>query len=176
MGSKVLRQFKIDVQSLSLSRHTFDFDLNKAFFSSFEHSPIEVGDCSVVVVLEKKETMLSADISIKGTILLTCDRSLREFDFPVEVEKSVIFKYGEDWQELDDEMYEIPRNIDQLDVSSLLYEFVCLTVPMKKIHPDLMEDDSEDDEVVFSTESEKEEESKESDPRWEELKKLKNIN
>ena len=115
--------------------------------------------------------MISISFEMKGSVELTCDRSLKKFNYPILTKNNVIFKYGDEWQELDDELYEIPSNLDQLDVAPFIYEFIILALPMKKLHPDFAEN-SEIDEVIYSTESEKKEENT-LNPMWENLKKLK---
>jgi uncharacterized metal-binding protein YceD (DUF177 family) len=59
-----------------------------------------------------------------------------------------------------------------------MYEFIVLAIPIKKIHPDLKDEEENDDgsnvKIVYSTSTEKEEKKEEEiDPRWEKLKKLK---
>ncbi|MDH5382588.1 MAG: DUF177 domain-containing protein [Cyclobacteriaceae bacterium] len=171
MGKKEQSLYKIDIQGLAFKEHIFEFEVVSAFFSLFENSPVSVGNCYCKSVLTKTETMISISFEIKGSVELICDRSLKKFNYPILTKNNVIFKYGDEWQELDDELYEIPSNLDQLDVAPFIYEFIILALPMKKLHPDFAEN-SEIDEVIYSTESEKKEENT-LNPMWENLKKLK---
>jgi uncharacterized metal-binding protein YceD (DUF177 family) len=72
-------------------------------------------------------------------------------------------------------------------VAQLIYEFILLALPLKKIHPDYRNElDEEDNELeggfVYideastedSTEETEEESTRPVDPRWEKLGKLKN--
>jgi uncharacterized metal-binding protein YceD (DUF177 family) len=59
-----------------------------------------------------------------------------------------------------------------------MYEFIVLSIPIKKLHPDLRNEDEDESDVkiVYSTSTENEQEEKKEediDPRWEKLKKLK---
>jgi uncharacterized metal-binding protein YceD (DUF177 family) len=88
----------------------------------------------------------------------------------------VIFKYGEEAQEISDEIVVITRDQDSLDLGQYLYEFIILEIPIKKIHPDLQEEDEEEGnlKMIYSTGSDEDnDDNNEIDPRWEKLKKLK---
>ena len=74
-------------------------------------------------------------------IELECDKSLELFDYPLEIRRDVIFKYGDDLMELDEMTIQIPRNIDQLDVGQMIFEFIALGIPMRKVHPKYADDE-----------------------------------
>jgi len=75
----------------------------------------------------------------------------------------------------------ITRDTPKVNVAQLIYEFILLALPAKKIHPDHRNelDDEEDDldglYVYIDSEKESEESEDEDinvDPRWEKLKNL----
>jgi uncharacterized metal-binding protein YceD (DUF177 family) len=124
-------------------------------------------------------------------VKLICDRSLEEFFEPLDLKEKIIFKYGEEEQEINEDVYMITRDTPKINVAQFIYEFVLLGLPAKRIHPDyrteMDEDDYEgegmyayidgdtfeDEETEEEINSEKQEEES-TDPRWELLKKLKN--
>jgi uncharacterized metal-binding protein YceD (DUF177 family) len=78
---------------------------------------------------------------------------------------------------LSEDVVVIPRESQGIDLDPLLYDFVSLQVPMKKIHPDLRNEEANEQEnlVVFRSEEEAEKdenENKEVDPRWAKLQLL----
>ncbi|MCK5102085.1 MAG: DUF177 domain-containing protein, partial [Cyclobacteriaceae bacterium] len=75
-------------------------------------------------------------------------------------------------RELSDEIEMIPFNTQLVNIGKYLYEFISVAIPMKKLHP-RYKDESAEDQVIFSS-KEDEEEILDIDPRWSELKKLKN--
>jgi uncharacterized metal-binding protein YceD (DUF177 family) len=124
-------------------------------------------------------------IKVKGSVELICDRSLEEFDFPIDTENRILFKFGDHNEEVSDEIIIIDRNTQRLNVAQHIYDFISLAIPMKKIHPRFQEDteDEEDDEtevkLIYSSaeiEEEFKDEKEDIDPRWELLKNLKNNN
>jgi len=174
---KDLKQFDIDLVSLANESHDYQYIVNDSFFAMFEHSLVEIGNCDINVVLTKSETMLICEFDINGTIQLTCDRSLELFDYQLSTVEQIIFKYGEEAQELSDEIVVIPRGLATLNLAQYIYEFIGLCVPMKKLHPKFASEEDEDGEenaflIYSSVEAEEDMTEDKIDPRWEDLKKL----
>jgi uncharacterized protein len=170
-----LKAFNVNIISLSLKAHHFDFRLDDAFFKKYGADIVSGGEFSVDVVLTKKETFIEAHFMIKGKARLVCDRSLEPFDQPLHIDKKIVFKYGEEEAELSDEIVVISRDRTELDLGQYLYEFIVLEIPIKKLHPKFRDSEEEDDtEVRMVYTSLPDETGKDDiDPRWEQLKKLK---
>ena len=174
MSRKEYTDFIIDIYKLSNTNHDYEFEIGDTFFEGFTNSPVEKGQLKGHLMLDKTERMITANVHLEGTVELMCDRSLEFFQYPIETRRRVFYKYGDTEEELDDDIYQILPNRQQIDFSQLLFEFIILEIPMKKIHPRFA--DSPDDEGIIYTSGDEmtEEEEKEADPRWEALKKLKN--
>jgi len=124
-------------------------------------------------VLEKHETFIETNFEIEGDVELTCDRSLDPFMFPITLEKRIIFKFGEEDMEVDEEVVVLGHNRQHIDLGQYMYEFIGLTIPIKRLHPRYKKETEEDDDggIVYTSTSE--EKIKTVDPRWEKLKRLK---
>ena len=170
MGNRELRDFEINIIQLDNSRHDFTFELDDEFFNLFPESLIEKGKGSAFLTLEKTETMMQLDIHIELTVELVCDLSLKKFDFPIDLRKQVIFKFGEEDKELSEDVRVIVGTTPSINIANYLYEFANLGIPMKKVHPDLV--DKARPDLFYTDESDSAKDS-EVDPRWEVLKKLK---
>jgi uncharacterized metal-binding protein YceD (DUF177 family) len=175
-----LKKYKIDIFNLPSGEHEYSFDFDPDFFKNFENSPVEKGSGVVKVNLEKSETFLEMSMEIKGTLELLCDRSLDPFDYPVILQKKIIFKFGD---ELDpgeeDEIIFIPWNTQTIQLEHYIYEFLSLEVPMKKLHSRFLEEDNniEEETLVYSSPSEsKSKEEENIDPRWQKLENLEGDN
>lgn len=164
-----LRQYNIDIFNLSNSTHNYTFEVNNTFFNHFENSLVGRGVAEVNVSLTKSATFIEMQFQIKGEIELVCDRSLEKYTEKVENTNSLLFKYGDSWEELSDEIMVIPKDEQRLNMGQYIYEFICLDIPMKKIHPKFR--DQENEGVVYSS-KEKDSTEKKSDPRWDKLKGL----
>ncbi len=179
---KALSKFNIDIYGLEERPYEFDYALGEAFFEQMPQEIIERGDFKVHLRLEKSSTMIQLWFTIDGQAELTCDRSLEPFEEPVHTKDKLILKFGDHYEELTDEISIINRNTGRINVANYIFEFIALAMPMRKIHPDLREEDDEatdDDQagaIIYSSEKnevETKNEEPKTDPRWEALKKLK---
>lgn len=185
---KFWKSFDIEVIKFKEGKHEFDFEIGDSFFQNFEDNEIvEKGQLTTRVILNKGANVIELQFHIKGTVQLTCDRSLEVFDHPLDFSEKMIYKYGEEEQEIDENVYMITRDTPAINVAQLIYEFILLALPAKKIHPnhrnELDDEDLEveggyvyiDDELEAEEENpEAEEETKPVDPRWQKLMNLKN--
>lgn len=118
--------------------------------------------------------MIKADLYLKGDVELICDRSLESFRFPIELTEVHYFKFGEEEEELSDELEVISKERISIDFDQLTYDLIALSLPSKKLHPRYQEDDEDEIEgrLIFSTHIVDEKESVEPDPRWTKLKEI----
>ena len=178
---KNLSQFKLNIIGLSNKVHEFDLEFGDEFFQSFESSLVEKGDFKSSLKLDRSDTMIVIELVLSGVAHLVCDRSLEEFDFPINITERVIYKYGDKFEELDDTLFTIPFGAESLDLSNLFYDLINVQIPMKKLHPKFEgdeEDLDEEDVFVYSSNEEEEgveeEEDQKVDPRWSKLMDLNN--
>jgi uncharacterized metal-binding protein YceD (DUF177 family) len=168
-----MSRFGINIIGLGFRAHAFEYRLNDSFFEEFGKELVAGGEFEVKVVLDKHETFIDADFSITGFARLVCDRSLEQFDQPLNIQKRIMFKYGQEAAELSDEIVVIPRDLATLELGQLIYEFIAIEIPMKKLHPRFRDEEKNDDspgKIVYQSDKG---DDNEPDPRWEKLKKLK---
>jgi len=168
-------EFSVNIIGLGNQAHEFKYRLGKQFFDEFGKDLLEEGNFEATVVLDKHETFIEGVFSFTGTARLICDRSLEPFDYPLESSHKIVFKYGTEETEVTDEIVVIPHDKSNLNVGQYLYEFIGLSLPMKRLHPKFQEEmDDDDDEtngkIIYTSSAESEGEI---DPRWEKLKKFK---
>jgi len=169
-----LKAYEVNIIGLSLKAHEFNYTLDDAFFKHYGTALLNGGAFEAQVVLNKHETFIEVDFSIEGKADLVCDRSLEPFQYPVKVKKQVLFKYGEEAGEVDENIFIITRDQATLELGQIMYELLALQIPMKKLHPrfQAVENESDDEgKIVYTSSSEKSDEET-TDPRWEILKKL----
>lgn len=171
----------IDIVNLKDGKHNYRFQAGNDLFEVFENQIVKEGNLDVAVVLDKGGHMMTLNFQITGVVKLTCDRSLNTFDEPVNISKKVIYKFAEKDEELSDEIITIGHNTNRLMLEQVVFDFVVLSLPLKKIHPDLRDSElptSADGQyfVVYQSKDEEasEDEDEKIDPRWEALKNLKN--
>ena len=126
----------IPFKGLSIGNHHYDFVISDSFFESFEPLNIRKGKIDLSLDLEKELGLLSLIFHFSGAVKLTCDRCLEEYNQPVEDNFRLIVKFGEDYQEITDEIVEIPITEHRFDLTQYIYEYVQLMLPLKHVHPD----------------------------------------
>ncbi len=181
---KGLKEFDIEIFRLIEGIQHFNYELSSSFFASFEDSFLENGNLIVNVSLTKSERMIIAEFVINGSVELMCDRSLELFKYDLSTSQRLIFKFGDEFMEVSEEVIIIPRDIQKLNLGQYIYEFIGLSIPMKKIHPSLQEDEDLEDEnetkLIYQSNDDKKSNKDGSnqegstDPRWNALKDLKN--
>jgi len=173
---KPFAAYQIPIIALENKVYEYQMEGNSDFFQAFEQEWIEKGSFKVKVKLDKSPTMIQVYLNIDAVLQLICDRSLEEFNFPIEVNEKIIFKFADHSEDMGDNLYLLDRKEPYLDLSQDIYDFIALQVPMKKLHPRYInsENTSLADEFLYTTEKEEEaeERAQETDPRWNILKNL----
>lgn len=168
----MLKEFLINIASLRNETYEFQFHIDKTFFENFGKELVEDGNLDVRLTLTKHESFLETTFKIAGSVKLICDRSLDEFDYPLDLSNPVIFKFAEEAEEISEEVIHLRRDADVLNAGQYIYDMIGSALPLKRLHPRFKEEDEENEEgkIIYSSSTQKEETI---DPRWEKLKKLK---
>ena len=174
-------KYDVEFKGLKEGRHEFDFEAGEKFFEHFENSPVNVGDVTVNVTLEKRSTFLKIYLKLKGRVELTCDRCLGNYRQKIKNKAEVLVKFSEVEQEDDVDVMWVNPEEHRLNLAQLIYEYVALAIPLKRIHPDDKYGESTCDPEMLDKldnfgQPEDNDDKDEIDPRWEALKKLKNNN
>lgn len=176
---KANKDFLIPFAGLKQGKHQFDFDIDNTFFSYFDFDEFNEVNVRVDLILEKQSTMLELHFGHSGTVNVPCDLSNENFDLPINGKLDIVVKFGEEYNDENDEILILPHGEYQVDVSQYIYEMIVLSVPTKRVHPGIV-DGTMDTEVLERLEAlspsganeDVIEEENETDPRWDELKKL----
>ncbi|MFO7853555.1 MAG: YceD family protein [Bacteroidota bacterium] len=169
--------YRIPLTGLKEGNHLYYFKIGGDFFSHFEKSEIHESELEAVVSLFKRPAHMEIGIKISGTVRLTCDRCLDLYTQDLNTDDSVLLKFGEQWEEVDDEVIIIPYDENEFVLDQLFYEFAHLGLPLKKVHPDDEYGNSTcNPEMLEKLEEHLVHGDEDHDPRWAELEKLKNTN
>nr|WP_262908626.1 DUF177 domain-containing protein [Hymenobacter translucens] len=157
--------------------HHFAFELDRAFFEQFDQSLIQDGRLHADVVLDKTDLLLTLDFHIQGTVRLICDRSLDEFDQPIDVRNQLLVRFGDRELELDENVLQITPDAQTLPIAQHLFDYIGLAIPMKKLHPRYANEPDEnpdaDSKLIFTTRKpDGDDDEDASDPRWDALRNL----
>lgn len=155
-----------------------EFELGESFFAAREYSEWNGGEITASVSTSKESGVITLSFELKGSLLIMCDRCLEYYSQEVDARDALYVKFGEEHTEIDENVVVVTRDEHQIDVAPYLEEFLILALPLKKVHAD-NEDGSYGCNIEMIEKLEKhlvKEVEKASDPRWDELKKLKDKN
>ncbi|OUJ74428.1 YceD family protein [Hymenobacter crusticola] len=169
-------QYDLAIAKLAIKTHHFAFELGPDFFAQFDQSLIQDGHLHADVDLTKTELLLTLDFHITGTIRLICDRSLDEFDQPIDVQHQLLVRFGDREIELDDDVLQITPDTQVLPIAQHLFDYIGLAIPMKKLHPRFQNEPDENPEadakLIFTTKASDDDDEESTDPRWDALRNL----
>lgn len=174
-----LKNYDIEFAGLKNGKHEFKFEIREEFFQLFDiEREFTNPKISVEVLMEKHTTFLEFLIKTSGTVELVCDITTESFHQPIENSIKVLVKFGEEYDDSHEEVITIPHNDHAFNIAQLIYEDVALSVPMKKVSPNVTKEDLELLERFSPQEKEEiiEDDPEDIDPRWAALKKLKDKN
>ncbi len=128
--------FDLNLPTLAPNRrHEFDFVLDDAFFAGFEQQLVLGGNLDVHVDLDRTDRLMKLEFQLRGTLRLTCDRSLEEFDQPITTTETLHVRFGETTEELADDVLQIAHDAQILPLGQILFDYAATAIPMKRLHP-----------------------------------------
>ena len=128
--------YNIAFKGLSEGKHIFEYEIDDKFFSEFGGDIVDEGSVNVRITLEKQSSLMILWFDVEGIVHVQCDRCLEMYDQPISGSERIFVKFGEkEFVEGDDVIW-VSTNDYQLNVAQLIYEFICLAIPIKRVHPD----------------------------------------
>jgi uncharacterized metal-binding protein YceD (DUF177 family) len=174
------KEYVIPFVGLKLGKHKFEYQINNAFFEIFDYNEFQNSDIKVNVVLDKKSNLLEISFKHQGTINVPCDLTSEDFDLPVKGKIKLIVRFGDSYNNDNEELLILPFGEFEIDLAQYIYEMIVLSIPLRRVHPGI-KDGSLNTEALTKLkeltikEQKKEKKEKEEeniDPRWDKLKQL----
>jgi len=124
----------IDLGTLALGQHLFEYQLDNAFFEALEQDEILGGDCSAKVDALVRETGCVLRLGLSGVVQVTCDRCLDPMSVKLEpIEETCVLKLADEDGEDDNAIY-VNREKPVYDLGWLLYELIAVHLPVIHSH------------------------------------------
>lgn len=172
------KEFLIPFVGLKLGKHHFEYQINNAFFENFDYDEFQNSDIKVAVVLDKKSNMLELEFKHKGAVNVPCDLTGEDFDLPIKGKMKLIVRFGEEFNNDNEELLILPFGEFEIDIIQYIYEMIALSVPLKRVHPGVKDGSLKTEaldklkELQVKEEVKKEDKEENIDPRWDKLKQL----
>ncbi|MEX0273730.1 MAG: DUF177 domain-containing protein [Flavobacteriaceae bacterium] len=172
MGQK---EFSIPFSGLKLGKHEFTYPIKNTFFESFGYNEFNESNIHVNVLLNKMSNLMEMTFQASGTVNVNCDLTNEPYEQAVNGLLDLVIKFGEEFNDHDDEVLILPHGEHQVNVAQYIYEMLVLAVPQKRVHPGIADGTLKSDLLQKLDELRPKDQNgniEGNDPRWDALKKL----
>ena len=160
----------VDITELSDGIHQLEMDPTA---DQAGLDPTTFEDVHVDAELQCHRDRILVKLHATATAQLTCDRTLKDYDEPVEGQYNLLFgppsMVGQDGEEFE-EVRPLQPSDNEIDLTDVVRDTLLLALPQRQIAPG-----AEDEPIAqeFGAPDEAEADDEEDiDPRWDELRKL----
>ncbi|MCF0165275.1 MAG: DUF177 domain-containing protein [Bacteroidales bacterium] len=133
-----MNEIVISVKGLTSEAQAFHFQVDTNFMKSFGELVLSA-DCKAEIVAAKRGDWIEAKVKIDGSVVVECDRCLDELVLPVAVDEKMAVRFDknpESVENTDDNVLILHEGETSVDFSQSVYDFICLCIPLQKVHPD----------------------------------------
>ena len=178
-----LSKYKVELKKMLTDSCDYEYRLDNQFFADLDSPEIQKGKLNVTLHVRRTSGVYLLDFHTEGMVVVTCDRCLDEMEQPIESSDTLKVKLGEEFSDMD-EIIVVPEEDGYINVAWFIYEFIALAIPMKHVHAlgkcnkDMVHKLNkhlrtvDDEEELMIEQDVDDEEVREIDPRWNELKKI----
>lgn len=133
-------EYIIPLNGWAAGEREYRWQAGTKFFQKFDNAEILDAAVEIDARAVKSGHFIGVDLDIRGSVTVACDRCLEDLTLPVEARPSFSVKFGEEASS-EEEMREGSREIlfldasdADLDLSQVIYDYVCLSLPMQRVH------------------------------------------
>ncbi len=169
------KEYNIPFSGLKQGKHDFKYLIENTFFESFGYEEYNATQISVEIVMNKTSTMLELEFKADGTVNVACDVTSEPFDLAIESMLDLVVKFGDTYNDENEEILILPHGEHQINVAQYIYEMLVLAVPQKRVHPGIADGSLQSpalDRLNALRPKEVKDNTDKNDPRWDALKKL----
>ena len=169
------KEFNVPFSGLKQGKHEITYTIDNTFFESFEYTEFNSAAITILVIMNITSTMLEFELNAKGIVNIDCDITSESFDQDIASELNLVVKYGDRYNDENEEILIIPHGEHQVNIAQYVYEMLVLAVPQKRVHPGIENGTLKSemlDKLKELQPKEKSTNNDENDPRWDALKKL----
>jgi len=140
--------FTIPLNGLTPGVRDICWGVTGKFFEEFGNEEILDASVDVKASIAKAGSKILIDLYLEGWVSVQCDRCLEEIRMPVDTCAKLTVKFAaepssSDLTEREDaddnpdrEVLYLPQGEPDIDISQVVYDYVCLSLPLQRHHPD----------------------------------------
>jgi len=134
LAMEKLNQFVINLASQTATSEVYQWTLDDAFFKAVGATEVQRGSVDATLTVKRTSGAFELTFRFRGIVILPCDRCLEDMEQPVDAERTMRAKLGEEYDD-DGELLTVPYD-GRLNVAWHFYEFIALEIPLRHVHPD----------------------------------------
>ena len=133
-----MQPFVVKLNDLKSGVTRFDWIADDEFFGKFENPEVLGASVEAAVKLVNRGVTIETECVLTGTITVPCDRCLEDVTIPISTEARMALRYGEEDEEGNGsaDVTVIPFTATTYDLSWDIYEFICIALPLQRVHKD----------------------------------------
>jgi DUF177 domain-containing protein len=136
---KTNRQYDIAFVGLKQGIHEFSYQIEDKFFLAYSQPEFSETSINVKLTFDKNNSFFLLKFEITGAVKVNCDRCAEPFMLNIWDEFIQVVKLVDNPSEMtEDEAPDvsyIAKTDSHLNIADWIYEFILLSIPMQKIHP-----------------------------------------
>jgi len=119
--------------------YDYDFVMEQDFFDEFEYLEAHGGKVFAHVTMNKYEKYITLNISMRGNLILQCDRCLENYSQEIYYEDELLLKYSDEPENnsIEEKIIYIHPEDKEIDLKHYFFENIGLSIPYRRIHPDI---------------------------------------
>lgn len=129
-------KYVVSLRELSEGVYEREYLLDDAFFEAVGATETRRGEVKTTVTLRKGAQSTEIEFTTEGYVYVPCDRCMEDMQVDINGENKLVVRYGESFEEVDDELVVIPEYPGEIDLSWYMYEFIALAIPIRHVHPE----------------------------------------
>ena len=171
---KDLKKFNIQFVGLKEGTHLFEYEIDNTFFEAFNFDEFQSSSIKIVLDFVKKSTLFDLTFTANGSVEIPCDLTSELYHQDVQSVLPLVVNFGPEFNDDNEEILILPNEAYEFNVAQFIYELIVLSVPNKRVHPNVLDVTMDSIALNKLKELEIKEEKKNqiTDPRWDKLKNL----
>ncbi len=131
-----LKQYSLHFRGVAEGRYNYKYLIEDDFFANFPESLIQNSNVTVDLSMLIRQNFIELDFHTTGTINLSCDVCLEDFDYPIEANDYLKVSFGEEGSDITN-VYDhiiLSDKENEIPLAQHIYEYIHLCIPSKVVH------------------------------------------
>ena len=129
-----LTTFELPLKGMPCGTQQFEYHLGMDFFREMESTDVLSAAVDATVEVKRSGDIYELCITVAGELGIPCDRCLEPMKHEVDCDYELTVKFGDEYNDETDGLLIVPDSDNDLNVASIVYDTVALTIPISHVH------------------------------------------